>query len=287
MGWTFTSDIETYAAAVWDLLAQNPSEQTVALSVIEAVRAGHRYSEDGEMRFGFHPDGGAVSLTPPYELLLAAVPERTLDELIEAVEDVEFPGVNGQAETVDRFAARWTARKSVRVVPVHEMRLYRLGTPAPPDRSPPGRARPASGDDLDLAVRWLEAFQIDAGVPVTNVEPMARRAIADGRLWLWEDGTPRALAGRTPTAVAVARIAPVYTPPEHRRRGYGSAITAACTQDALDRGAEHVVLFTDLANPTSNSIYQQIGFRSVRDYRVIHFDVRSRTQLAGAVAGMR
>jgi predicted GNAT family acetyltransferase len=270
MGWQFTTDIETYAAAVWDVLAANPFEHTVGLSIIEAVRGGHRYSEQ-EMLFGHHEDGGAVSHTPPYELLLAAVPEHTLDELVDAVKDVSFPGVNGVAETVDRFAARWTERHGLSVVPVHEMRLYRLATLTPPEPAPPGRARPATDDDLVVAVRWLRAFQTEAGVPPNNVEAMARRAIGEGRMWLWEDDAPVALCSRTPANVGVARIAPVYTPPDHRRRGYGTAITAACTQDALARGAEHLVLFTDLANPTSNSIYQQIGFRPVRDYRVIHF----------------
>jgi predicted GNAT family acetyltransferase len=80
-----------------------------------------------------------------------------------------------------------------------------------------------------------------------------------------------AIAARNRTAAGVARVAPVYTPPEQRRHGYGTAVTAACTRDALGQDAEHVVLFTDLANPTSNAIYQQIGYRPVRDQQVIHF----------------
>ncbi|MEV4678910.1 GNAT family N-acetyltransferase, partial [Actinomadura sp. NPDC049382] len=69
----------------------------------------------------------------------------------------------------------------------------------------------------------------------------------------------------------VARIAPVYTPDEHRRRGYGAAVTAAATRAALDVGAEDVVLFTDLANPTSNGVYRRIGYRPVEDRVVLSF----------------
>src|SRR3954468_20095341 len=129
MGWRFTTDVESYAASAWGLLAENPVEHTVALSVIESVRAGHRWSEDGETRFAYYDDGGAVrgavSLTPPYELLLAAVPQDTLAALIDALvrDDVRFPGVNGVAETVEGFVARWTSMRSVRAVPVHRMRL--------------------------------------------------------------------------------------------------------------------------------------------------------------------
>jgi len=111
-------------------------------------------------------------------------------------------------------------------------------------------------------------------MPSTDVESYARASISDRRLLLWDDeaGAPVSLAGRTPPAASVSRLAPVYTPPESRRRGYGAAVTAACTRDALDRGAEHVVLFTDLANPTSNAIYQRIGYRPMSDRRVIRFE---------------
>ena len=75
--------------------------------------------------------------------------------------------------------------------------------------------------------------------------------------------------GRTPNGI---RIGPVYTPPEQRRRGYGSALTAALTQQLLDGGRRFCFLFTDLANPTSNSIYQRIGYRPVTDVDLWAFD---------------
>src|SRR4051812_9054921 len=142
MSWRSTTDVETYAAAVWELLAENPFEHTVGLSVIVNLRAGHRYSEDGQMRFAFYDAGGvrgAVSLTPPYELLLASVPDDTVAELIDTLgrERVSFPGVNGVRDTVDRFVAGWTAATGARAVPEHEMRLYRLGTLAPAEPAPP------------------------------------------------------------------------------------------------------------------------------------------------------
>ncbi len=76
---------------------------------------------------------------------------------------------------------------------------------------------------------------------------------------------PVALARASPPAYGMSRIGPVYTPPEHRGHGYGSAVTAAATRWALDAGAHHVVLFTDLANPVSNNIYPRLGYRLVHD----------------------
>jgi predicted GNAT family acetyltransferase len=278
MAWQFTENVEPYARSVWNVLAGNPVEHTVALSVIESVRAGYRWSERGRMLFGCYDDGevrGAVSLTPPFELLLTLVPEDTTAELVHALrrQGTSVPGVNGDSETVARFVAAWTSATGQRAQPERQMRLYRLATLRPPAPAPPGRARQAGVDDLEAAVRLVSEFQTEAEVPATDIEAAMRMAIGDGRVWLWEDHAQSvaALASRTRTAAGVARIAPVYTVPEQRRRGYGAAVTAACTQDALERGAEHAVLFTDLANPTSNSIYQQIGFTPVRDQHVVQF----------------
>ena len=111
------------------------------------------------------------------------------------------------------------------------------------------------------------------GGPVVDLGPVVRNRIENGLLWVWEDSTGAvvSLAGRNATAAGVARVAPVYTPPDNRRRGYGAAVTAACTSDAVRCGVQQVVLFTDLANPTSNAIYQRIGYRPVSDRAILRF----------------
>jgi uncharacterized protein len=68
--------------------------------------------------------------------------------------------------------------------------------------------------------------------------------------------------GRTPHGI---RIGPVYTPPDLRGRGYGSAVTALVTKEQLDGDRDHCFLYTDLSNPTSNKIYMQIGYEFVCD----------------------
>jgi predicted GNAT family acetyltransferase len=277
--WRLSHDVGAFADHAWDLLAAGPAEQTVALTIVESLRAGHRWS-DAPALFGWHLDGadvrGAVCMTPPYEMLLAVVPDDAVADLVAVLraEGVQLPGVNGEVATVERFAAAWRQGTALHARTVFDQRLYVLGTLQPQQPPPPGRARTAAAADLDLAAQWLRAFQQEAGVPATDVESAARAGIGDRRLWLWEDdaGSVVALAGRTAPAAGVSRIAPVYTPPAFRRRGYGAAVTAACTADALDRGADHVVLFTDLANPTSNAIYQRLGYRPVSDRRVVRFE---------------
>jgi predicted GNAT family acetyltransferase len=61
----------------------------------------------------------------------------------------------------------------------------------------------------------------------------------------------------------------VYTPDELRGHGYGSVVTALVSEIIL-KNKKIANLFTDLTNPTSNSIYQKIGYKKVGEN--IHFD---------------
>jgi GNAT superfamily N-acetyltransferase len=277
--WTLSADADEYAERVWDLLATDPARNTVALTVLEMARRGHRWSPD-PMLFGWYEDGdgvaGAVFHTPPFELGLGVLPEEAAESLVDALrgQGHRVPGVNGAAEEAERFAAAWSAATGERAEGQRGLCLHELGTLDPPDPAPPGRPRAAEVDDAELAVTWYEAFRAETEAPGGgDAAAMVRERLADRRLWIWEDaaGEPAALAGRTAASVGVARVAPVYTPPEHRRRGYGAAVTAACTADALDRGDERVVLFTDMANPTANAIYRRIGFKPVGEQRVVAF----------------
>jgi len=76
------------------------------------------------------------------------------------------------------------------------------------------------------------------------------------------------VAARTPNS---ARVGPVYTPPEHRGQGFGTACTAAVTQALLEGGKSFCVLYTDMANPTSNKIYRSLGYRVVAEVVDIRF----------------
>jgi GNAT superfamily N-acetyltransferase len=152
------------------------------------------------------------------------------------------------------------------VVERMDERLFRCDEVFAPE-GVPGTARPATAADADLLIAWRGPYLVDVFgriPPGTELARWPSLALA-GTTWLWiVDGEPVAQASARPTVSGVARIGPVYTPPEHRGRGYGSAVTAAAAADVLARGAVPV-LTTDLANPTSNRIYQAIGFRPVCD----------------------
>ena len=126
-----------------------------------------------------------------------------------------------------------------------------------------------------MLLDWMEGFTTEAhGVSDRRAaERMVDQRLAsrNAGLHLWIDGEPVCMAGASgPTATGI-RIGLVYTPPGHRRRGYANAYVAALSQLLLDSGRQRCFLFTDLANPTSNSIYQGIGFRPLSDRHVVRF----------------
>jgi GNAT superfamily N-acetyltransferase len=275
MTWNLTGDWESYLTAVGAFLRADPVENTVALSVVEALRTGGADVFGPDPLFGWWSGpsgvGGAFLRTGAYPLLLSAMPERRAETLAETLTGRALPGVNGEAAAARAFAATWE-RRTGEVASVHmRQRLYRLDaleTPTPAA----GKPRGAGTADLALVSAWFADFERESGAAGAASSRLAEDRLTYGRVLLWEvDGEPVSLAGRTPTVAGMSRIGPVYTPPAHRRKGYGTAVTAELTRTALDAGASHVVLFTDLANPTSNGVYQRIGYRPVSDRLVLSF----------------
>ena len=136
--------------------------------------------------------------------------------------------------------------------------------------------------DCDLVVRWTTEFwkEIDehaAGLPQTM-----RRRIMQRQVFLWLDPGPVCMAGFTGPTPNGIRIGVVYTPPERRRHGYATALTAALSQHLLDTGRRYCYLFTDVANTTSNGIYQKIGYKPVCDYQQFDFPRQAWPKVAEA-----
>ena len=131
----------------------------------------------------------------------------------------------------------------------------------------PGGLRLPVQADQDLLVAWMEEFVREARLQGADQARQILAARFDGdRLMLWDDGGPKSMVGMTRPVAGVARIGPVYTPPEHRRRGYATTAVAMFSRRALARGAHTCMLYTDLANPTSNKIYAEVGYRRFADW---------------------
>ena len=221
---------------------------------------------------------GVTMRTPPHNLILSEIDDEAAIPLVledaRAVFDT-LPGVVGPKAPVAEFAELWQEATGTEAQLEIAQRCFRAEyVQAPPNV--PGAMRVYEGRDRELAVEWMDAFVDEAlhgPEPESSAEFVDRRdEDPDGGLVLWEDGgesvSMAGYGGRTPNGI---RVGPVYTPPELRGRGYASALTAALTQRLLDEGRQFCFLFTDLANPTSNSIYQRIGYRPVIDVDLWRF----------------
>ena len=280
MSWRITNDLEEYLAEAGDFLRSDPAGNTVPLSVAETLRAqgtdayGSAAPEFGWWRTCDGDVGGVFLHTRPYPPLLSAMPAHAAQELAEilAAGKISLLGVDAEQNVAQAFARAWERRTGAVSEVRMRQRLYRLERLEAPHPLPEGTPRVAAGSDRGLVLAWFEAFHEEASSPGGVNSTLVEDKISYGGVTLWEvEGVPVSLAGRTRVVADMARVAPVYTPPAHRRGGYGAAVTAHVTQSALDAGAREVVLFTDLANPTSNSIYQRLGYRPVSDQLMLAF----------------
>jgi predicted GNAT family acetyltransferase len=281
MAWQLTEDLETFLTTAGGFLRARPAANTIMLTAMELLRAkGPAAFGDVTPLFGWlaSSDGivaAAFMHTPPYPVVLTDMTGAAAAELAADLvsRGHQAPGVNATPGPGAAFAAAWQERTGQAARTGMRMRLYALGTLLPPDPPPPGTARIADATDRDLLLAWLNAFKDEAQPAGPNeTERVVNDRIGWGGLVLWEhEGRPVSLAGRNRPAAGQARVGPVYTPPGLRGRGFGAAATAAITQAALDDGAEGVVLFTDLANPTSNTLYQRLGYRPISDWAVLRF----------------
>jgi len=214
----------------------------------------------------------AAVMTPPRGPVLSRVDAPEALPLL--VDDLRrdypaLPSVLGPADISSAFADLWrratgrTYRKGV------AERIYQLNA-VTSVVGVPGALRRATEADRALAVAWMVAFAAEA---LGDDDPRTAARMVDARLgggmdsglYVWDDGRPVSLAGYTGPTPRGIRVGPVYTPPTHRGKGYASACVAALSQLLLDGGRTYCFLFTDVNNPTSNHIYQAIGYQPVCD----------------------
>ena len=263
-------DPVAYAALVTPYLLRDEPRFNLELAVVGRLAGGGSFGDEPPVLLTV--DGAPALMTPPHNLTIAAIPTEAAPAVADHVvaHGIAVPGVLGSAETTVAFAERYAALTGTGYRVTRDQGVYALTELVPP-RPTSGTFRVAGEADGDLVVAWSEAFQIEVGLPEVGAEHMRARA-ADGLVWLWEDaGEVVSLAGCGGFTPNGGRVGPVYTPPEHRGRGYASAVTAGATRALLDRGLRSTFLFTDLANPTSNKIYQAIGYRHVTDVREVRF----------------
>lgn len=184
-------------------------------------------------------------------------------------------GVGGSRVAAEAFAQRWITLHPGKLSTTMEQGVYEATVVAAPS-DVAGSSRIAHLDDAPLLNAWAVGFIRAIGDSVPEHEAVLTDRIGRGEMWVWENnGTPVSMAYASPPCGGVSRISWVYTPPEERRQGYASAAVSSATAKQIDAG-NRCMLYTDLANPTSNGIYQAIGYRRVGDAVMFAFTPESR-----------
>jgi uncharacterized protein len=263
-----------FKARTWPFLLEHEAENNLMVGLTDGLARGPAVAAPNPaMRpiFCAVEGGGTVItaglMTPPHRITLTRGPQEALSLIARELHarGICPPGVIAPSHSSQCFATAWSR---ITKQPAHRkkaLRIYQLDRVTPSVRTV-GRLETATRAEFDLALKWMLGFYHDVDLTAHDTEASLRQRIDSGNLFFWLDLEPKSMAstaGPTPNGI---RIGAVYTPPELRGRGYASAAVAALSQKMLDGGRRFCFLFTDMANPTSNSIYQKIGYQPVCDF---------------------
>ena len=221
----------------------------------------------------------AAIQTPPKNLVISYAKPDVLDILILALQKIEadFPGVVGPNKESEYFSDRWSRLVAKKTRLAMGQKIYRLDQVKFP-KNIDGSFGMANSEQTQIVHDWVMAF-VNESLPPNEVRDaqhwgdFACRAVQKKAAHFWmQNNKPVSMAFVSrPTKNGIS-VNGVYTPPEFRKKGYASAVVSHLSQKMLDSGQKFCVLYTDLSNPTSNKIYQEIGYREVCDSKHFFFE---------------
>jgi RimJ/RimL family protein N-acetyltransferase len=275
---TFQCTHDPVEAKTWfaGLIASEPVLMSVVASVADSLIADPQRWENPRWWVGRDASGAVAAAfmhTPPFPLHVAvAAPGEARDLAARlAAEGNALPGIGGRREPAEAFRDEWVTRTGARATTEMDVGAFDLPQRPRPPFDVRGQYRLAEPAELPLVDAWAQDFSDAIGHPGGGRAPSLRAALDAGRVGFWVDGRrPVSMAHASPASGGVTRISGVWTPPALRGRGYASGVVAALSNERMDAG-ERCMLFTDLANPTSNKIYQAMGYRRVGDNVTIAF----------------
>ena len=270
------ADADAFLARAEGWLLEREAEHNLLFGLTAQLRACDHDFESPIYLVTVESQGqvqGCAFRTPPFKLGLTGMPLHAMPSLVEDVADVypTLPAVLGPPSVAERCAELWSGLRGTPARLGMQQRIHCLERVIPPARAAPGELRVAAADDLPMLRDWARAFEHEAGVFSGQADLLIERIVARRAAYIWWDGGTRCMAASMAPTPNGARIGFVYTPVELRGRGYASTCTAAVSQRLLDEGRRFCFLYTDLANPTSNAIYQRLGYEPVCD--VVDYDL--------------
>ena len=260
---SFSDDAAWVLNKAKEFLSSKPVHHNVILTLLHA-----RVAEYKPGRYWVATDGntvvGVVFQSPlRFQAIVTLMKPDVVPPLVDAISDakVRLPGVTGDVTTAAHFAGQWTERQKSAVVPFMGQRIYEVDEVEEPT-AVKGHFRKAIIEDRERLIDWVCRFYADTGVQDSSSESIVDKRLHTGQLYLWDNAGVVSIASRTVPVEGVVRVQLVYTPPENRSQGYASACVASLSKQIRDEGYR-CILYTDLGNPISNSVYRRIGYRAV------------------------
>lgn len=210
----------------------------------------------------------AIRTSPLRKLILSKSTEVNAVNLIAqniASQDKSLPGAMGLKSETTSFVRTWQSLTGQAFELAVALKIHQLETVRQVTQTS-GSFRIAIESDRALLTNWMEAFEEEAlrdNEPKSDSQLWFDKKLKQKSLYLWQDKVPVSMSGFSGATPNGIRINAVYTPPEYRGKGYATSCVAALSQQLLNRGYKYCFLFTDLANPTSNHIYQKIGYQPI------------------------
>lgn len=263
-------DAREYWAKVGDFLLRREAENCMAIGTAQTIiEQPERYPT--HHLFSVEQGGETVGvgwMTPPYPLGLTAMPSDAIAAIVEHARSIPpISGVFAPTATALEFERAWLAASGCSVASRMAQRIFCLSELAE-FPSVEGTFRVATEADRARLEPWHHGFILDCKLQGDRQSAIdaCDLGLRSASRYVWQVGddivSMVGFGGPTPSGI---RISWVYTPPEYRGRGYASAVVAAMSRKLLGEGRKFCFLYTDLANPTSNAIYQRLGYQPVSD----------------------
>ena len=266
----YSNPIE-FANAVVPFLKRDEARHNVLLGVIDTLTQRPDVFKEYYLAAFKDASGrvtGVVWMTPPYAFGMTDLNEDQIKLAVDYAKTINpLPSsIFGTDSTAEAFKDLWIKETNKTVTSKMAMRMFEAKEVIEP-KPVPGAWRLAALNDLPTVAEWTYQYSIDVHEPLTKdqAKTNAEQAIHALARFIWEiDNVPVTMSGCIDASPTSSRIAWVFTPKNFRGRGYASNLVARITDARLKKGMR-VFLYTDLANPTSNKIYQDIGYKPLCD----------------------
>ncbi len=270
-------DVQQFYERVQDYLICHEAHHSLLFSILHILlHSPDRYPHPSYLAT-VEAEGNVIAValrTPPRKLVLSKMTDLQASQLIAqdlVQESKKLPGVLGLTPEARAFVAAWQNLTQQPAQLALELRMHQLQT-VQPIAPVSGYLRPATESDHSLLTQWNQDFMLEAlGGLDEDPAQTATYQLSQQRVYIWQDQEPVSMVNARPSTPNGATISPVYTPLAYRRKGYATAAVAALSQQLLNQGYRHCFLFTDLANPTSNHIYQMVGYQAIADWHDYSF----------------